>query len=260
MDVFPETKKNAWAFTLIELLVVIAIIAILAALLLPALNSAKNQSAKTTDFNNLHQILVALHLYTLENKDSLTPPNWDYGGALPDGTARPGWLYTPDLSATGTNIFRAQTGLLWDSLRAPKVFLCPIDDPGEARYSTNDDKVEGRAEQLSSYIMNGAVNGFRSGYYSNSLPVKISQMQSGDCVLFEADESDPFHFNDSSSWPTEQITRRHLNGATLAAVDASTSYIRWDDWQNDLADPNKNHLWCFPETSDGGDLIYHHNR
>src|SRR4029077_18432983 len=93
------------AFTLIERLVVRPIIPILAALLLPVLSKTKNQSAKATDLNNLHQILVALHIYTTDNQDVLTPPNWDYGSARPDGTAPPpGWLYALNLSATGTNI------------------------------------------------------------------------------------------------------------------------------------------------------------
>src|SRR5271157_1300938 len=93
------------AFTLIELLVVIAIIAVLAALLLPVLSRAKNQSAKATDLNNLHQVLIALHIYTADNKDVLTPPNWDYGAALSDGKAHAGWLYTPDLSVAGAKVF-----------------------------------------------------------------------------------------------------------------------------------------------------------
>ncbi|HTQ50132.1 MAG TPA: prepilin-type N-terminal cleavage/methylation domain-containing protein, partial [Candidatus Acidoferrales bacterium] len=107
-----ETRR---AFTLIELLVAIAIIAILAALLFSGLSGGKNQSAKAADLNNLHEVLIALHIYTGDNKDSLTWPNWDYGGAMPDGTTRPGWLYQPDLPATGTNVFNGQAGLLWDT-------------------------------------------------------------------------------------------------------------------------------------------------
>jgi hypothetical protein len=106
--------------------------------------------------------------------------------------------------------------------------------------------------------MNGAVIGFRSGYHSNAPPVKISQMQPGDCVLWEADERHPGNFNDGSSWPSEGITVRHQQGAPQAAVDGSSSYVRWTDWQNDVADTNKNRLWCYPNTVNGGDPIYSH--
>jgi len=252
---FNRTKK---AFTLVELLVVIAIIAILAALLLPVLSRAKNQAAKATDLNNLHQIMIALVVYTGDNLDVLTWPNWDYGEAMPDKTARPGWLYTPDLSATGTNVFKAPTGMLWNTLSVPKVFVCPMDQPGAAIYSAHYDKVTSRAEQLSSYIMNGAVMGYRSGYHSNAIPVKISQMLPGDCVLFEGDDRDPWNFNDGSSWPSEGISARHSSGATMASVDGSASYVRDDDWASDVAYSGKNRLWCYPTTTDGGDPVYGH--
>jgi prepilin-type N-terminal cleavage/methylation domain-containing protein len=247
------------AFTLTELLVVIAIIALLAALLFSVLSSGKDQAAKTADLNNLHEVLIALHIYTGDNQDTLTWPNWDYGGGMPDGTARPGWLYKPDLSAMGTNVFNAQAGLLWDTLHGGKVLLCPMDRPDQI-YTKKMGGTETRPQQLSSYIMNGAVIGFRTGFHSNSLPVKISQMLPGDCLLFEADDRNPFNFNDGSSWPNEGITVRHANGATLAVVDGAASYVRLPDWQRDVADTNKNRLWCYPHTADGGDLIYGHNR
>jgi prepilin-type N-terminal cleavage/methylation domain-containing protein/prepilin-type processing-associated H-X9-DG protein len=122
-----------YAFTLVELLVVVAIIAILAALLLPALSSARQKGARAVCLSNLHQIGITIHNYAADNE-----------GKIPYGPKAPPFVSPADLyPSTGapTSLISLQSGapvglglLLQQHLGSqPKVLFCPgADQPVDA--------------------------------------------------------------------------------------------------------------------------------
>jgi len=208
------------AFTLIELLVVISIIALLAALLLPALSRAKAAGLSAACKSNLHQIGIGLSLYTSQNRQY---PPWQPFNNQPGN-----WDYTL-LPFTGRNVRlflcpARKPSSVWTNLTAPNPTYGynalgtgqhekPLGLTGSLDNTSWTGLLEARVVAAADMI---AVGDYPEGRFANV------GGQDGD-ITGALDEQDDY------------IANRHNGGANVAFCEAHVEYGKQTNWMKPVA-------------------------
>src|SRR5262249_949209 len=235
-------NRQKSAFTLIEILVVIAIIAILAALLLPALSLARSKGQRISCMNNLRQLGVACHVYMADNDGRLVE-NWPY--ALVPNLESNCWVNgNMRYGSDPPNQALLRMGKPFPYANNPNSSHCPA-DRSTAGESGTAAPGNGNAPRSRSYSMNSWMG---SRYMENERPpfnqrpyrtfVRDSELNAATpaTLFFIADEhevtiDDAFFFismNDSDIFINYPATR-HDRGYALGFADAHVELYKMRD-------------------------------
>ena len=220
MKTFRRFPGEGWrhnAFTLIELLVVIAIIAILAAMLLPALSKAKDRAKKLQCLNNCRQIGLATVAYLHENRD--TYPTGERVVGLNSLQAETGW----------PRLLLAYMGGFKTNVQAP-VYLCPNEKEIAMRSPgvPYDFQLHFWANRfVVSDIRDHPEGGVRGAQMrKTSIYWMISEKEVYEMANIDSGALTELHLNLWNYPPGDKGMRRHNGGMNAIAADGHADWLR----------------------------------
>lgn len=223
-------------FTLIELLVVIAIIAIVAAMLLPALSKAKARAQNLLCMNNLKQLQLCWHMYAHDNDDVITPNNFVYyvsvGSTNGPSLGEDKMTWCRGLAPLDSDPITEATSLLYIYNRNAAIYHCP----------TDQSTVEGEPGILRkrSYNMSNSANCASDNHFRKYNEIKVPTEL---FVFIDTDEDDIWDSTfgvlpaDHPYWPNYWIdipADRHMRGGNLTFADGHVEHWKWRATKDNL--------------------------
>jgi len=218
-------------FTLVELLVVIAIIALLMALLVPALERAREQGQRVVCLGNLRQLMLSWNFYNDDNDDKIVNGDTEEYGIFPD---EPCWVTQdwgnpePTLDAKRQAII---DGALYPYVKSIKVYSCPTLLAGNVRtYAMADSmncqgwpKPDGGAPPYDQVRIRH-ISEIRRPH------IRITFLDDGGTAGAALGGWSLHSIHSSQCWEWwDPPPIRHGDGTTFAFVDGHVEYWKWED-------------------------------